>query len=106
MLDEEYVGARQKAMLTLDEIEVLRYEVLAVIHNEDATDVKLDVVPRTPQMSNRSMHAAEMWSLFSVVHAYVTSMGRSSSTSSSSCCAASPESAPHKSAHAAHVPRW
>ena len=31
-------------MLTLDEIEVLGYEVLAVIHNEDATDVKLDVV--------------------------------------------------------------
>ena len=44
MLDKEYVGARQKAMLTLDEIEVLRYEVLAVIHNEDVTDVKLDVV--------------------------------------------------------------
>ena len=39
MLDEEYVGAQQKAMLTLDEIEVLGYEVLAVIHNEDATDV-------------------------------------------------------------------
>ena len=32
-------------MLTLDEIEVLGYEVLAVIHNEDMTDVKLDVVP-------------------------------------------------------------
>ena len=31
-------------MLTLDEIEILRYEVLAVIHNEDAMDVKLDVV--------------------------------------------------------------
>ena len=44
MLDEEYVGARQKAMLALDEIEVLGYEVLAVIHNEDATDIKLDVV--------------------------------------------------------------
>ena len=44
MLDEEYVGARQKAMLALDEIEVLGYEVLAVIHNEDAMDIKLDVV--------------------------------------------------------------
>ena len=33
-------------MLALDEIEVLRYEVLTVIHNEDATDVKLDVVPQ------------------------------------------------------------
>ena len=31
-------------MLTLDEIEVLGYEVLAVIHNEDAMDIKLDVV--------------------------------------------------------------
>ena len=30
-------------MLTLDEIEVLGYEVFAVIHNEDATDIKLDV---------------------------------------------------------------
>ena len=39
MLDEEYVGAQQKAMLTLDEIEVLGYEVLTVIHNEDVTDV-------------------------------------------------------------------
>ena len=46
MLDEEYVGAQQKAMITLDEIEVLGYEVLTVIHNEDATDVKLDVAPR------------------------------------------------------------
>ena len=30
-------------------------------------------------MSNRSMHAAETWTLFSAVHMYVTSTGRSSS---------------------------
>ena len=30
-------------------------------------------------MSNMSMHAAEMWTLFSTDHAYMTSVGASSS---------------------------
>ena len=31
--------------LTLDEVEVLGDEVLAVVHDEDAANVELDVVP-------------------------------------------------------------
>ena len=36
-------------------------------------------IPQTPQMSNRSTHVAKRWSLFSVVHVYVTSTSGSSS---------------------------
>ena len=56
-------------------------------------------------MSNRSTHAAKMWTLFSGDHAMRTRPAWVEAVaSSSSCCAAGPESAPHKSAHAAHVP--
>ena len=66
MLDEEYVAAQQKAMLALDEIEVLGYEVLAVIHNEDATDVKLDVVTLLLRLKEVEWHTGIMISLASV----------------------------------------
>ena len=64
MLDEEYVGARQKAMLALDE--VLGYEVLTVIHNEDATDVKLDVVMLLFRLKEVEWRTGIMISLASV----------------------------------------
>ena len=50
-------------MLTLDEIEVLGYEVLAVIHNEDTMDVRLDVVTLLLRLKEVEWHTGIMISL-------------------------------------------
>ena len=50
-------------MLALDEIEVLRYEVLTVIHNEDVMDIKLDVVMLLLRLEEVEWHTGIVISL-------------------------------------------